>query len=295
MAFGRCLSIYGIRGPKIMDKNRRMHKRMILGRLCLFVSIIAMISVLDGLIAAHRKPDNDLDIITGRSFKITGNVYGNVKKARDIGVVSDSPELTLIFDEDIFSGYFLGVEMWRAELRAGSALSPGRYHLRLIPPDLPEIKPGDRQKLDALLSYTVNVYADVKSQRQGSLSLITRYTGISPWFTAIGFFLMAVSTGVWIFVISGKIEADLAEQGFAEIYRVIKNTGGLEIFFGLGKCHGLEAGEKIGLFNASGDLLKELVVETIGKETSSVKVDLLNIRPGFMVARMNPSSMNISS
>jgi hypothetical protein len=278
-----------------MDKNRRMHKRMILGRLCLFVSIIAMISVLDGLTAAHRKPDNDLDIITGRSFKITGNVYGNVKKAGDIGVVSDSPELTLIFDEDIFSGYFLGVEMWRAELKASPALNPGRYHLRLIPPDLPEIKPDDRGKLDALLTYTVNVYADAKAQRQGSLSLINRYTGVSPWFTAIGFFLTAISTGAWIFVISGKIEADLAEQGFAEIYRVIKNAGGLEVFFGLGKCHGLEAGEKIGLFNASGDLLKELVVETIGKETSSVTVDLLNIRPGFMVARMNPSSMNISS
>jgi hypothetical protein len=278
-----------------MDKNRLMHKRMILGRFCLFVSIIAMISVLDGLTAAHRKPDNDLDIITGRSFKITGNVYGNVKKAGDIGVVSDSTELTLNFDEDIFSGYFLGVEMWRAELRAGSALSPGRYHLRLIPPDLPEIKPDDRQKLDALLTYTVNVYADAKAQRQGSLSLINRYARVSPWFTAIGFFLMAVSTGAWIFVISGKIEADLAEQGFAEIYRVIKNAGGLEVFFGLGKCHGLEAGEKIGLFNASGDLLKELVVETIGKETSSVKVDLLNIRPGFMVARMNPSAMNLSS
>ncbi|MCM2286322.1 MAG: hypothetical protein NDI81_16180 [Desulfobacula sp.] len=278
-----------------MDKNRRMHKRMILGRLCLFVSIMAMISVLDGLTAAHRKPDNDLDIITGRSFKITGNVYGNVKKARDIGVVSDSPELSLNFDEDIFSGYFLGVEMWRAELKAGSALSPGRYHLRLVPPDLPEIKPGDRQKLDALLSYTVNVYADAKAQRQGSLSLINRYTGVSPWFSAIGFFLAAVLTGVWIFVISGKIEADLAEQGFAEIYRVSKNAGGLEIFFGLGQCHGLEDGEKIGLFNASGDLLKELVVETIGKETSSAKVDLLNIRPGFMVARMSPSSMNISS
>ncbi len=278
-----------------MDKNRLMHKRMILGRLCLFVSMIALISVSDGLSAAHRKPANDFDIIAGRSFKITGNVYGNVKSARDMAVVSDSPELTLNFDKDIFSGYFLGVEMWRAQLKAGSALSPGRYHLRLIPPDLPEIKPEDRQKLEALLTYTVNVYADVKSQRQGSLSFINLYIGVSPWFTAIGFFLTAVSTGAWIFVIFGKIEAVLAKQGFVEIYRVSKNAGWLEVFFGLGKRHGLEAGEKIGLFNASGDLLKELVVETIGKETSSVTVDIMNIRPGFMAARMNPSSMDISS
>lgn len=277
-----------------MDKNRLMHKRMILGRFCLLVSVIAMVSVLDGLTAAHRKPDNDLDIITGRSFKITGNVYGNVKSARDIAVVSDSPELTLNFDEDVFSGYFLGTAMWRAELKAGPALKPGKYHLRLVPPDLPEIKPGDRQKLDALLSYTVNVYADDKAQRQGRLSLIHRYTGVSPWVTALVFFLLAVSAGAGIFIVSGKIDGEMAKQGFAEIYRVSKNAGGLEIFFGLGKCHGLEAGERIGLFNASGDLLKELVVETIGKETSSVKADLTDIRPGFMVARMRPSSMETS-
>ncbi len=277
-----------------MDKNRLMNNRMTLGRLCLLASLIALISVLDMLAASYRKPANDLDIITGRSFKITGNVYGNVKSAHDIAVVSDSPELTLNFDKDIFSGYFLGVQMWRAELNAGSSLRPGKYHLKLIPPELPEIKSDDRQKLDALLSYTVNVHADIKSQRQGSLSLINRYTGVSPWFVAIAFFLMALSTGAWIFVISGKIDAEMARQGFAEIYRVSKKEGRLEVFFGLGQCHGLEAGEKMGLFNESGDLLKEIVVETIGKETSSVMVDALKIRPGFLVARMNQYSMNVS-
>ncbi len=277
-----------------MDKNRLMKKRMVLGKLCLLLSFIALISVLDALTAAYRKPVNDLDIITGRSFKITGNVYGNAQSALDIGVVSDSPELTLDFDKDIFSGYFLGVQMWRAELKAGSSLRSGKYHLKLIPPDLPEIKPEDRKKLDALLNYTVNVYADVKSQRQGGLSLINRYTGVSPWFAAIAFFLMALSTGAWIFAISGKIDAEMAKQGFAEIYRVSKKEGRLEVFFGLGKRHGLEAGEKMGLFNESGDLLKEIAVETIGKETSSVVVDALKIRPGFLVARMNRCSMNVS-
>lgn len=269
------------------DKNRLMIKRMTLGRLCLIASFIALISVLDALTAAYRKPANDLDIITGHSFRITGNVYGNVKSALDIGVVSDSPELTLNFDKNIFSGYFLGVDMWRAELKAGFSLKPGRYHLKLIPPGLPDIKPGDRLKLDARLSYTVNVYSDVNSRRQSSLSFINRFTGISPWFFAIGFFLIALSTGTWIFVISGKIDAEMAKQGFAEIYRVSKKEGGLEVFFGLGKLHGLESGEKIGLFDASGDFLKEIVVDTIGKENSSVVVDILKIRPGFMVARMN--------
>ncbi|OGR27532.1 MAG: hypothetical protein A2277_03100 [Desulfobacterales bacterium RIFOXYA12_FULL_46_15] len=269
------------------DKNRLMIKRMTLGRLCLIASFIVMISVLDALTAACRKPANDLDIITGLSFRITGNVYGNVKSVLDIGVVSDSPELTLDFDKDIFSGYFLGVDMWRAQLKAGSSLKPGKYHLKLIPPDLPDIKPGDRLKLDALLSYTVNVYGDMNSLRQASLSFINRYTRVSPWFFAIGFFLIALWAGIWIFVISGKIDAEMAKQGFAEIYRVSKKQGGFEVFFGLGRLHGLEAGEKIGLFDASGDFLKEIAVDTIGKEDSSVVVDILKIRPGFMVARMN--------
>ncbi len=273
-----------------MGKNRLMHKRMILGRICLIASMIALVAVLDALIATYRKPANDLDIIVGRSFKITGNVYGNVKSIEDIKVVSDSPEISLDFDGNIFSGYFLGVQMWRANLKAGSSLKPGRYHIKLIIPDISEIKPEDRPKLESLLSYTVNVYGDVKSQRQGSLSFINRYTGISSWFVAIASFLAALLTGALIFLISGKIEAEMAKLGFAEIYRVSKNSGGLEIFFGLGKLHGLESGEKLGLFDASGAFLKEIVVETIGRETSSVIVDLLKIRPGFTVARMSQYS-----
>ena len=277
-----------------MDKNKLMHKRMILGRVCLIASMIALLSVLDVLSASYRKPVNDLDIIMGRSFKITGNVYGDIKTAGEIGVVSDSPGLVLNFDEPLFLGYWLGVKMWRAELKADSALKPGRYTIKIIFPGLsPEIKPEDRLKLEALLTYTVNVYGDVKAQRQGSLSFINRFIGLPPWFLAIAFFLVSLSTGGLIFVISGKIDAEMAKQGFAEIYRVSKNAGGLEVFFGLGQCHGLEAGEKMGLFNESGDLLKEIVVDTIGKETSSAMVDLLKIRPGFMVARINPYSMNI--
>lgn len=272
-----------------------MNNRMTLGRLCLLASFIALVSVLDMLAASYRKPVNDLDIITGRSFKITGNVYGDIKTAREIGVVSDSPELALDFDETLFLGYWLGVKMWRAELKADSSLKPGRYTIKIFFPGLSsEIKPKDRLKLEELLTYTVNVYGDVKAQRQGSLSLINRYTGVSPWFVAIAFFLLALSTGAWIFVISGKIDTEMAEMGFAEIYRVSKKEGRLEVFFGLGQRHGLEAGEKMGLFNESGDLLKEIVVETIGKETSSVMVDALKIRPGFLVARMNQYSMNVS-
>ncbi|MFA5905978.1 MAG: hypothetical protein WC836_18750 [Desulfobacula sp.] len=277
-----------------MDKHKLMYKRMILGWFCLIASIMALICVLDALTAANRKPDNDLDIITGQSFKITGNVYGNTKSMADMSVVSDSPELTLNFEKDLFSGYWLGTEMWRGDLKAGSSMRPGRYTLKIRVPEIPDMKPVDQKKLDARLSYTVNVFSDAYALRQGSLSFVNRFTGVSPWFFAIGFFFIALSTGAWIFVISGKIDAEMAKQGFAEIYRVSKNPGGLEIFFGLGQYHGLEAGEKMGLFDTSGVLLKEIVVESIGKETSSVVVDLLKIRPGFVVARMNPYSMNIS-
>ncbi len=52
----------------------------------------------------------------GRSFKITGKVYGNVKKAGDIGVVSDSTELALNLDWDIFPGYFPGKDVFHESI-----------------------------------------------------------------------------------------------------------------------------------------------------------------------------------
>lgn len=276
-----------------MDQDRLSKKRLFFGYICHIAAIIAFVSVVDGLVSTYRKPANDLNIVSGQSFKVTGNVYGKVQGVKDISVVSDSPDLVLAFEPELFSGFWLGFEMWRAELKAPAGIKPGRYTMKIVSAGLSDVKPEDKAKLESLLTYTVHVYGDEKTLRQNSLSLINRYTGILPWYPAGLFFLLALAAGGCIFILSGKIDDEMAKQGVAEIYRVSKNKDRLEVFFGLGRHHGLKSGERLGLFDTSGSFLKEIVVEEVGSQNSSVMVDILKIKPGFRVARLNHEPANL--
>lgn len=270
-----------------MDRSKLINNRVIFGRICMLAFLIALTGIFDGLISSYRKPANDLDIITGRSMEMVGKVYGNVTTVNDLSFTSDSPYLTLLLDPKLFSGYWLGEGMWRGELKADSSLRPGRYNIKINFHDLSNIKPDAKKKVEKLSSYTVNVYSDAKALRQSDLSIIKRFTGISPWSISIAFLPIIMIAGGLIFIISSRLDTDLAQHGLAEIYRVSRHESGFEIFFGLGKTHGLQAGEQMNLFNESGDLITEIVVENIGKESSSAVVDSPRIRPGCMVSRIH--------
>ncbi|MBF0390485.1 MAG: hypothetical protein HQK71_10325 [Desulfamplus sp.] len=269
-----------------IDKAKLINNRLIFSRICTIALIIAIIGILDTLISLYRKPANDLDIIAGRSLEVVGKVYGNSTNIRDIGFSLDSAGLSLIFDNKLFSGYWLGEDMWRAELKADSSLPPGRYKIKILFHDLSNIKPDDLIKVDKLSTYTVNVYSDAKALRQSDLSFIKRFTGISPWLISIVFFPIVLMSGALVFIISGKLETQMAQNGFAEVYRVIKHDNGFELFFGLGTNHGLTVGDKIKIMNESGETITEAVANNIGKENSSaLAAAIKQIRPGFMVAK----------
>lgn len=270
-----------------IESSKLINNRIIFGRMCILASIISLIGIFDGLIASYRKPANNLDIITGRSIEMIGKVYGNAASINDLSFTSDSPDLILLLDEKFFSGYWLGDGMWRGELKAASSLRPGIYNIKINFRDLSNIKPDALEKIEKLSTYTINVYSDAKALRQSDLSFIKRFTGVSPWTISVLFFPVVLISGGLIFIISTKLETEMARYGLAEIYRVSKHACGLEVFFGLGKKHGLEDGEKINLFNESGTLLTEIVVDNIGSENSSAVIDIQKIRPGYMVARVS--------
>ncbi|KJR43233.1 hypothetical protein MCHI_000871 [Candidatus Magnetoovum chiemensis] len=240
------------RNNTILDSNKLNKNRAVLGRICIAASIIAIIGVFDGLASTYRKPANSIDMIIGRSLEMIGKIYWDVKSINDISVKSDSPNLTLTFDEKLFSGYWLGEGMWRGVLKADSYLKPGKYHIQVVFNDLlnikesskkeqsknsntedkesdikisdKKIKESDIKKIEQLSTYTVNVYSDAKTLRESELSLIKRFTGISPWYFSIVFLPIVLISGGLIFIISGKIDIEMAKYGFAEIYRVSRHA-----------------------------------------------------------------------
>ena len=270
-----------------MDNNKWMRYRAFLGKICIAAFILALVSVFDVLISTHRKPANHLNVVAGHSIALTGNVYGKVTTIHDIGVTTSTPGLGFGFDEKIFKEFWLGLPMWRGELSAASTLAPGTYAMKIMFHDLSEIKPESYEKVADLTTYTIRVYGSNKALQKSELSLIKRYVGLPAWPLALCFFLVAVTAGAFVFLLSGKIDSQMAQNGLAEIYRVQKLSHGLEVSFGLGKIHGLTPGEKMLLFDETGDLVTEMTVDHIGQENSSAVVSIDHIMPGCMVSRIN--------
>lgn len=165
------------------------------------------------------------------SWRWWGKVYGNVTTVNDLSFTSDSPYLTLLLDPKLFQVTGLERECGEETFKADSSLRPGRYNIKINSHDLSDIKPDAKKKVENSLAKTVNVYSDAKALRQSDLSIIKRFTGISPWSISIAFLPIIMIAGGLIFIISSRLDTDLAQHGLAEIYRVSRHESGFEIFF----------------------------------------------------------------
>jgi hypothetical protein len=236
-----------------------------------------MLALLDGLISQFREPSNILKVLPGSSVEINGPLYDEVQNVRELTYTSSSEQLSLDF-EVAHKGYFLGGAMWRGRLAVSPQIPAGEYTLTV----------GIRGKAppQPLPPYRIIVYPDPVSRQQSSKSLIRRYLGVSPWLVP-PFFLPAILLAFGlVFYLSQKTEAFLAQQGKAEVYRVVKGEGGYIIRFGLGTAHGVQPGAHLTIFDDQGHTAGTVEVEEASKTDSQavVKTDQV-IKPGFIVSR----------
>jgi hypothetical protein len=261
-----------------------------LGRGFILAALLLLFGVFDGLSSSLRKPETRLDILRGSSLEIIGKVLGNAASAKDLVVTSDSGELDMVLDPDLFKGFWMGDLMWRGRLMAYSSLKPGTYSLSVQCRDPSGVKPEHRDKVRSLSTYTVTVHGDEAALLSSQASLFLRWAGISPWWVAVVLLPVVLLSGMVIFLVSGRIDEAMAREGNAEVYRVRKGEDGLEIFFGLGSSHGLAKGEPLRLLDGSGRIVSETCAFAVGQDNSSavLKAPESGVRPGYRVVRVRP-------
>lgn len=275
-----------------MDLKKLLRTRAMLGKICLVAGILAFSGIFDVLVSSYRRPSNSLDVITGSSVDINGRLYGSAKASSDLMYQSTNPDLKLEFDQKLYSGFWFGEGMWRAKVAAPQNLQSGTYRISIKYPDLKNIKPKDLKKFEKLSNYTINVYEDAKALQAGSFSMITRTTGVSPWIVFAVFFPMILIGGAANYKISSILEFIMAENGQAEIYRISKVEKGFEIYFGLGKKHGLNNGDIISLLTDHGDYIAKIEVDNAGYENSTALVGVYrDVKPGYLVSRYNDQNV----
>jgi hypothetical protein len=261
----------------MMNLNQASTLRKLVGKVCMLFCLVALLAVLDGLIAKSREPVDVFHVLPGEVVDINGPIPEDVKGPEALTYASDSQDLTVAF-ETTHSGYFLGGNMWRGRLAIGRNLPPGKYTITVRPKDAPPDNPGNQIR--------VVVHPDPLSQRAASQSIIRSLTGKSPYLVAAAFLpLIGITLGV-VFLLSRRIEVLQAEVGLAEIYHVARNGGQYLVTFGLGTRHGVNLGDEIIVLDPQGNPVGIATVQQ-SSDQDSVGLGTLDqsIRPGYFISR----------
>ena len=239
--------------------------------------LLAFLALLDGLVGQFREPANLIKLLPGLTAEIDGPLREEVLGIPELTYLSDSKDLKLTF-ATVHKGYFLGGLLWQGQISASPRILPGEYHLT--------VAPRRSTSKEASLGFRIMVFPDRLSLQQSSKSIIRCYSGFSPWATAAAC-LPGILLGFGaVFYLTLKLDRLLAQKGQAEIYRVIKRDGSLEVHFGLGTEHGVEPGLELQVYNPRGKSVGLARVEkATPKDAIAGVITDREIRPGFMVRR----------
>lgn len=259
-----------------MTLSQAQHYCSLAGRAGFLVGILLVAAMIDVVIARHRTDFNVMHVLPGQAEPIDGPLAEKTK-VEELTYQSDSPDLKLAFDET-YAGFWLGGQMWRGRLQVGPQARPGKYIISVKPKNpLTDLPP---------LQYRITVYPDYAAWRQSSKSYITRYAGLSPWWVITFSFGSLALLGGGIFLMSGRVDALMAQSGRAEVYRVTRTPTGYEIGFGLGTDHGVQPGSKLTLYNENGTPLGRIEVFKASAQDAVALGEFSEVvRDGFWVSK----------
>ncbi len=239
--------------------------------------VMALLSLVDGLLVHFREPANVVKVLPGQSVEINGELTDEAHRVEDLTFTSSSDRFKVVF-EAIHKGYFLGGDMWRGRLIVGPGVATGEYSLAVLPK-----RTNSPRKAPA---FRILVFPDEPSLQKTSASLIRRWFGISPFVVAAGYLPGILLAFGAVYGLSGKREALLAAAGQSEIYRVTRGDGGCEIRFALGTAHGLSSGAGIAIFDEAGRQVGTGTVEVSNRTASVARVTSdQEIKVGYLVSR----------
>lgn len=257
----------------LSDLERR---RKTAGRMAMACCVVFLLAALDGIVSRFREPPEELRLLAGETVMITGPAGDDVKEVGDLEARSDSSAIEVRF-EGIYSGFWLGGRMWRAELTVGHSAAQGDYAVSIHTIRDSQARP--------LSSYRCRVFADAGSLRRSSGSIVQRYLGVSPW-VVFGFSLLLTPAAMGaVFLASRKRASLMAEQGQADVYRVVKSEDGSLVFFALGSRHGIQPGTLVWLVSEDGMPLGNAMVTEVDERdaVASVSPDM-QVKEGCIVS-----------
>lgn len=239
--------------------------------LCLVIALLA-----DGMIAGGRKDPNLHELLPGQTLKLTDPMPRGTEKLEDLSLRASSPEISVRLVE-MFSGFWLGGTLWRAEVTLPADLALGNYTLAMhYAHNGTEAAP--RQ------AYQLRVHKDAAGIQAASLSPTMRYLGVSPYLLALCLLPLLVLPMLASLLLSRRIGQALAAEGMAEIFRAMASPEGQRIFFTQAQGRSLAPESSVTVLDETGRRIlgTARVVAVTRGDVEAVMLDGACVRPGVL-------------
>ncbi len=260
-----------------------------MGRLSGLVFLIAALAVVDGLQTLVRHEFNEVSIIPGETIAVSGMMPQDASGLSDLRVEMEGLSGLTFTPVDAFKGFWMGGNMWRAELKADTAAAPGKGTITVVdmvplkkvgrtairdtdtpspPPVAPEgtgDEAGDKAGKDApqlpegtilgqnpALIYSVVLWPSEAARKAAEHSFARRLTGIQPFWAAGIAAACALLCAIANSLFFSRAEARLARHGVYFIHGIKKQPSGLQAAFAHAGQNAFLPGDAVLLYDMRG-------------------------------------------
>lgn len=248
----------------------------------------ALLSLADALVGGLGGSRGIIALVPDTQYQISGPMPPRTDAIKDFVIEGQPRDGSLrLLPEAVFSGYWLGGNMWRGLIVVAPDAQPGNYILTVTD------RFGERQ--NPSLVFKVRIWPDQAALHAHSASFLTRKTGNNPYLFTVGLAIGGVLAG-GANVLCGRLWArHLRTHHCGEIYALHRTDQGTEVACELPGSDLLGPGMEAAIYRATGELLG--TAQIIRCENGEVRLeakDAVAVRPGD-IACVAPKSTKVAS
>jgi len=241
---------------------------------CIFCLVLA--SLVDGMISGGLKDPFLHDLLPGQSVKLSKPMPVGAERLEDLELRASNPKISVHFEE-LFTGFWMGGTLWRAEAQLAPDIPVGEYRVAVFHHNGTAPTPPQ--------AFTLRVHPSAQAILNASGSLTTRLLGLAPYLLSICLLPLALLPMAASFLLSRKIAQTLNAAHMAEVYRSMNSPEGQRIFFSPGQGHGLTPGSMVEVLDERGKGVIGMaeVHEILREDVQAILMDGMKLRPGALV------------
>ncbi len=119
-------------GSGLESGRKYLSSSRIAGKISACIFLVAALAVVDGLQTLIRHEFNEISIVPGETLAITGMMPQNATSHSELAVEMEGLAGISFEPTEAFKGFWMGGNMWRANLKADAKAAPGKGTLTVV-------------------------------------------------------------------------------------------------------------------------------------------------------------------